>query len=762
MSIPEQTPIKSHTANGVTTVFAFDFYVNAAGDLVVQFDGVTKTLNVDYTVTGTGSSSGGFITATSAPSNGVVVTIYRDTALERLDDFQTGGALPADTLNLQLDRLWQALQEIFSGGKGAPTALRVPNGEVVAPLPVASARAGRLVGFDSLGRPIAVVPTAGDASALALDLVSTNTAAKGAGQVGFNAALSYAAGTVGASLKTALASSGGTGVAKRLKADYGAVGDGVADDSAAFTNAIANVPEGGTLILDGLFRIASTVTVNRRVSLFCFGANEGVLLDVGAGNDGLVFFSASSLYQYGLNGLDCRINVYGRASACRNAVILRRVDRSRMFINVRAGAAQYGVVLDGCLINRIHIESTVNYNPPISTPGTQTDHVLIQKHVATSVATNINEIYVNLEGARNGIVISDMPGEGGNSVRGCIEGLTGKTFDVGECEGLHITDFWGEANGGTSVFNLCRGLRIGPSVNSFDGLGRIDDWSFTNTRGLTIDGYYGGYNIASSCTGTTIGQVGTPDPARNVCADVSAIQQSWLADSASGAVNKGGEGLPVMDTIFHNPFLDLWSTNGRTSGPPEGTQVLGGATATYSTAQSYPGNPIGCSASVITSGTTLDNGIQINPLNQPWRQDEYVSFMIPIYTLGNASGRVRVLVTPNNGASYQEIGWTPTVVGWTVIRGSVKLQAGQNWWIKLATWNGSAYTSGWQFYLGGVNIVRGPIPPKQLSDSLGRRAFIAPNITYAPDRFGMFAYTVAGKLYFASGTGAPGDWIVLN
>jgi len=49
--------------------------------------------------------------------------------------------------------------------------------------------------------------------------------------------------------------------------DFGAVGDGVTDDSAAFNNAIAAVGSGGTVYCEGSYKIDSTVTLSSGVSL---------------------------------------------------------------------------------------------------------------------------------------------------------------------------------------------------------------------------------------------------------------------------------------------------------------------------------------------------------------------------------------------------------------------------------------------------------------------------------------------------------------
>lgn len=207
MPIDLQTPIATTTANGVTTVFPHSFRVLEKADLIVrtELSGVISypVVDVDYTISGLGSDTGG-VTFAVAPANGTLVTRYRDTELKRDTDYQENGDLLASILDADFDRIVMMIQEIFYGGKGAPTALRVPNGETIIELPGAADRALRILSFDSLGAPLLITGVdAGSAAALALDLANSASASKGAGQVGFNQAISYPAGTVGKSLKDA-------------------------------------------------------------------------------------------------------------------------------------------------------------------------------------------------------------------------------------------------------------------------------------------------------------------------------------------------------------------------------------------------------------------------------------------------------------------------------------------------------------------------------------------------------------------------------
>jgi hypothetical protein len=176
MTVSQQTPIATALANGVTTVFPYAFTVLEATDLVVTgtLAGVvtTYTEGVHYNVSGLGTPSGS-ATFLVAPANGTVITLYRFSVLERDTDYQDNGDLPADTLNLDIDRVWLALQELILGARGSPSAIRVPDGEAVAPLGGPAARANKVLAFDSAGSPILAVPVAGTATALAIQLADT-------------------------------------------------------------------------------------------------------------------------------------------------------------------------------------------------------------------------------------------------------------------------------------------------------------------------------------------------------------------------------------------------------------------------------------------------------------------------------------------------------------------------------------------------------------------------------------------------------------
>lgn len=214
MSVPNQTPYNIYTANGLTTVFAYEFYLISASDIQVTINGNEVTSG--YTVSGVGNTGGGEITFLTAPANGSTVIFERVTPTYRLTDYQDNGDLLADTVNKDFDRLWMAIQRafIYLGVAlrrplfgGAPfnadgyrienlsspindhdavtkeysdrilklnleRVLRVPESYVNA-LPSANYRANKVLAFNSEGNPITVLPASGSASDVLIELAST-------------------------------------------------------------------------------------------------------------------------------------------------------------------------------------------------------------------------------------------------------------------------------------------------------------------------------------------------------------------------------------------------------------------------------------------------------------------------------------------------------------------------------------------------------------------------------------------------------------
>ncbi|MEL0553633.1 hypothetical protein [Raoultella lignicola] len=111
MSVPSQTPYNIYTANGLTTVFAYQFMIMTAGDLEVSINGTTVASG--FTVQGAGQTNGGQVVFITPPANGDVVMLLRKVAIKRDTDYQDNGDLLAETINADFDRLWLAMQQAF-------------------------------------------------------------------------------------------------------------------------------------------------------------------------------------------------------------------------------------------------------------------------------------------------------------------------------------------------------------------------------------------------------------------------------------------------------------------------------------------------------------------------------------------------------------------------------------------------------------------------------------------------------------------------
>lgn len=108
MSVPNQTPYIIYNANGLTTVFPFEFYIINASDIQVTINGTPVTSG--YSVSGAGNVGGGDVIFITPPANGSVVMLERVVPTYRLTDYQDNGDLLADTVNKDFDRLWMAIQ----------------------------------------------------------------------------------------------------------------------------------------------------------------------------------------------------------------------------------------------------------------------------------------------------------------------------------------------------------------------------------------------------------------------------------------------------------------------------------------------------------------------------------------------------------------------------------------------------------------------------------------------------------------------------
>ena len=133
---------------------------------------------------------------------GARTTIGSDVAALQKIQLTNNGGFYADVLNGGLDRLTILVQQLI---EEQSRSLRVPFSDIAGGTEMANSvdRAGKVLGFDSSGRPAYTVPASGSAADVALqlashitDLASTSTA-KGAGLVGARRGVDYPFDSVG-------------------------------------------------------------------------------------------------------------------------------------------------------------------------------------------------------------------------------------------------------------------------------------------------------------------------------------------------------------------------------------------------------------------------------------------------------------------------------------------------------------------------------------------------------------------------------------
>ena len=188
MTISTTTIKNSYSGNGSTTTFNYTFKITDQDDIDVIIRSssgteTTKTITTHYTVTGVGNSGGGTIvfTAGNIPASGETVILRRSTPLTQGVDLIENDPLPANTLEDALDKLTsinQELQEQLDRSLKVSKTATITTPEITAD---ASARAGKLLGFDSTGNALdATIDGTGVATSATAAATSATNAANSA------------------------------------------------------------------------------------------------------------------------------------------------------------------------------------------------------------------------------------------------------------------------------------------------------------------------------------------------------------------------------------------------------------------------------------------------------------------------------------------------------------------------------------------------------------------------------------------------------
>ena len=145
-------------ADGIETVFAYNFLCYASAHLGVYIDGVLQVSG--YTVDGLGDSSGGDVTFDTAPADDAIITLNLEVPYTQELDYPTTGKFPAASHERGLDlitMLCKRLKEVDERSLVAPLG---GDTDEDLTLPSQEDRASNYLAFDADGNPIATEGTA--------------------------------------------------------------------------------------------------------------------------------------------------------------------------------------------------------------------------------------------------------------------------------------------------------------------------------------------------------------------------------------------------------------------------------------------------------------------------------------------------------------------------------------------------------------------------------------------------------------------------
>ena len=516
MTVLDSTPRDQYTASGGQTVFTYTFEIAAAGDIKVLQNGTLINQGAgagEYAVSGVGVDTGGNVTLVTGATAGDILTIYRDMALERLTAYTNAGDFLAADVNNDFDRLWLALQQ--NGGDLDGRVLIAPNTDptgIDMTIPDKATRLDKYLKFNvTTGNPEVADPTAlfayaglnhynftGDGTTVNFTLgmvpggenntqvyidgvyQQKNTYNVSGAIVQFSAAppslstievmvievLPIGSTTASQVSFTQAGSTYGRNVQLKLQesvsvTDFGAIGDGVTDDTAAFNRVIAAVNAQGA---NGIYTGDGTrITIPRGTYKLLTGLDPITVDGVHWVGDGLdvTFISAQAgtLFLFGGVSLVDSVSVRDMSVVCDSALtpsdtltVLKAVHATRITIDniklIRVPKLFLGVAASGKLISNIKISNIVGetYNAP-------TGEALIECDLATGgsgAGLYLDSIRTNLKGVAN------VPE---------TDGTVASTANAG-CTAIYIHGLWDTVVASDCVFNrYYKGIHVVPNTS---------------------------------------------------------------------------------------------------------------------------------------------------------------------------------------------------------------------------------------------------------------------------------------------------------
>jgi hypothetical protein len=304
IKMPAVLPVVRTLANGSQTAFTYPFPIFTANDLKIFLNGAPQSSG--FSVTGAGNTDGGSVVFDTAPASGVIVTLERRLDLERMTDFLEGGDFSARAINNELDFMMAAIQQV---NRDQTAMLRYDATENPADivLPSKATRSGKALGFDDNGDPVAVTLE------------------------GSMAAPDFTASGMGAETRT---SSDKFSDLISVR-DFGAVGDGLTDDTLALQQALA--AHDAVFLPTGTYLVTAPIVLGFRQSLL--GAGQTAIIKAQSNSFTTIEMAAgyAVLNNLRIEGGLIGIRMFGRDAECVQNIIS----------DVQIVSAATGIQLDG-------------------------------------------------------------------------------------------------------------------------------------------------------------------------------------------------------------------------------------------------------------------------------------------------------------------------------------------------------------------------------------------------------------------------------
>lgn len=207
---------------------------------------------------------------------------------------------------------------------------------------------------------------------------------------------------------------------------FGAEGDGISDDTAAFRNAVGSLPAGGVLAIPvGKYRLSGTVLIDKPISI----------IGSGFGSQILEIADAPLFKLQNVNAAVLRDLYLGSTGTSQNSALIELSNSNHnRFDNITMLGGYFGVHLKGSLLNTfVDLRSGTNFQGFFSQTSLNQYWVFAERQGIYSSNAN-SFISPVLEGGTNGMYFQDPPNGGQGSANitgGSIEGVSrvALTFD---------------------------------------------------------------------------------------------------------------------------------------------------------------------------------------------------------------------------------------------------------------------------------------------------------------------------------------------